>query len=126
MMRIIRRHESGNPSRGRSVLDYLRSRQEEFSIVSPESIPARSRRAPTAAAAITQDIQKRTAIGLLYNLPARFCEQRPDCVQYLDADLFCLGKLTSIEKTESQGNKNVGGCIDDDVNPTAVLFLKDE
>ena len=29
--------ESGNPSHGRSVLDCLRSRQEEFSIVSPES-----------------------------------------------------------------------------------------
>jgi len=36
-MWITRHHESGNPSHGRSVLDYLRSRQEEFSIVSPES-----------------------------------------------------------------------------------------
>jgi hypothetical protein len=36
MMWITRHHESGNPSHGRNVLDYLRSRQEEFSIVSLE------------------------------------------------------------------------------------------
>src|ERR1700675_632216 len=39
MMWIIRHHESGNPSHGRSVLDCLRSRQEEFSFVSLESVP---------------------------------------------------------------------------------------
>src|SRR3990172_6074374 len=37
MMWITRHHESGNPSHGRSVLDCLRSRQEQFRIVSPES-----------------------------------------------------------------------------------------
>ncbi len=49
-MWITRHHESGNPSHGRSVLDYLRSRQEEFSIVSPESSPCqRSAVYPSAA-----------------------------------------------------------------------------
>jgi len=36
-MWIPSHHESGNPSHVRSVLDCLRSRQEEFSIVSQES-----------------------------------------------------------------------------------------
>src|SRR3990167_8381001 len=37
MMRIAGYHGSGDPSHGQSVLDELRSRQEEFGIVSPES-----------------------------------------------------------------------------------------
>jgi len=36
MMRIAGYHGSGDPSHGQSVLDELRSRQEEFGIVSPE------------------------------------------------------------------------------------------
>lgn len=42
MMWKTRHDESGNLSHGRSVLDYLRSRQEEFSIVSPNQTGKRT------------------------------------------------------------------------------------